>query len=90
MPTGLKGRRWRAFCKLVRDTYGLVCWRCWRAIDPDLHHNHRMSFTVDHTKARAQGGAHYDIKNARPMHRACNSSKGARTRVRPARMSRDW
>jgi 5-methylcytosine-specific restriction endonuclease McrA len=90
MPTGLKGGRWRRLCQLVRDTYGLVCWICWRDIDASLPANHRMSFTVDHLLPRALGGRRYDIANCRPAHRACNSAKGARLTSRPARMSIDW
>lgn len=35
-------------------------------------------FTVDHIIAYAKGGK-TNLKNAQPMHRTCNSSKGART-----------
>jgi 5-methylcytosine-specific restriction endonuclease McrA len=34
-------------------------------------------FTVDHVKAWSRGGE-TSLKNAKPMHRSCNSSKGAR------------
>ena len=34
-------------------------------------------FSVDHIKAWSRGGT-TNLKNAKPMHRACNSSKGAR------------
>jgi hypothetical protein len=47
-----------------------LCARCGRPITWD-------ELTIDHVKAHARGGG-TTLKNAQPMHRRCNSSKGAR------------
>lgn len=47
-----------------------LCARCGKPLD-------WKDFTVDHIVAYARGGR-TSLKNAQPMHRGCNSSKGAR------------
>lgn len=73
-----KGRPYRAFRLLVLQTYGPVCWRCWRPINVRLPARHPWSFSVDHDPPLSRGGVRLDIRKARPMHYRCNSSKGNR------------
>lgn len=89
---GLKGRRWARVCQLIRASSDVhVCHLCRKLIDLDAPARTPLSFSVDHVEPKAWGGALYDLRNLRPAHYGCNSSKGARpTMTRPRRMSRGW
>jgi 5-methylcytosine-specific restriction endonuclease McrA len=71
---------------------GLPCWICGHPINPRLDTRHRLSFTLDHVlPVSKRPDLLLDRANARPAHRACNSSKGNRTAARPQqRASRRW
>ena len=53
---------------------GLPCWLCHHTIDTSLDYRHPMSFTADHVKPVALGGAM--TGDLRPAHRSCNSRRG--------------
>jgi len=59
-----------------------------------LHHNDRMSFTLDHIIPLADPRCDpHDINNLRSAHRACNSRKGALQQAHgfdPPKRSRNW
>lgn len=67
----------RASTALKRETQlkGYVCSWCGLPIDTTLPSTHRMSFTLDHPDAVANGGALVG-QQGRPMHRSCNAKKG--------------
>jgi hypothetical protein len=52
------GRPATRFRALVFATYGRTCWLC----------GHGGAGEVDHLKKRSEGGALYDLANARPAH----------------------
>lgn len=63
------------------------CWLCGKWIDPSLHWNDRMAFTVDEVIPRSLHplGARYaalDRSRCRAAHRSCNSSRGNGTRIK--------
>lgn len=69
----------------------LPCWLCGHNIGYELDARHPLSFTLDHEVPLSKGGSLLDRANARPAHRRCNSSRGARmTTQRPQRASRRW
>lgn len=87
-------REYRAMSNaLKKETakHNLVCWICGRPIDTSLHWKEPMSFTADHYEPLANGGALYG--KLYPAHRACNSRRGNRSKVkivRPPVTSRRW
>lgn len=70
------GRPWRRVTEQLKEI-STTCWLCGYAIDLDLPATHRLSFTADHIIPRSLGGPD-TLENARPAHRGCNSSRGAR------------
>jgi hypothetical protein len=79
-----RGRPWqRLQAKLKSDPRNHCCWKCGRWIDTKLHHNHPMSWTLDHLIPLVHDGAELDERNVRPAHRRCNSSAGAKLRRNP-------
>ena len=56
--------------------HGYLCSWCGTLIDVSLHPNHADSLTVDHTTPVIAGGTDQP-DNLTPMHRRCNSQKGA-------------
>jgi len=54
-----------------------ACHICGQPIDYTLPHLDPMSFTVDHVKPLAKGGAD-TMDNKKAAHRECNSKKRAR------------
>ncbi|MGW9437948.1 HNH endonuclease [Streptomyces sp. NPDC055607] len=86
-------RNGRPYRRLVAElkAKGLPCWICGHEINPRLDSRHRLSFTLDHLVPLSRGGNLLDPANARPAHRACNSSKGNRVGfTAPMRASRRW
>ncbi|GGU91046.1 hypothetical protein GCM10010275_30100 [Streptomyces litmocidini] len=86
-------RNGRPYRRLVAElkAKGLPCWICGHDINPRLDARHRLSFTLDHLVPLSRGGDLLNPANARPAHRACNSSKGNRTTATaPQRTSRRW
>lgn len=69
-------RRKRAALKRRVEREGLVCVRCGQPIDLTAQHNAREAFTADHPIALDSGG-HLVRQELGPMHKTCNSSKGA-------------
>ena len=92
---GRTGRPWRRLAAQVRAraANGEPCWLCGHPIDLTLPWRDPQSFTVDHARSLATGGAPRDPDNLRPSHRLCNARKGDGTRRRSqplARTSRAW
>ncbi|MFE9738825.1 HNH endonuclease [Streptomyces sp. NPDC006477] len=84
------GRPYRRLVAALKAS-GLPCWICGHDINPRLDARHRLSFTLDHLVPLSRGGDLLNPANARPAHRACNSSKGNRTSpTAPQRASRRW
>jgi 5-methylcytosine-specific restriction endonuclease McrA len=85
---------WRLACAQLRglceQAGRCVCAICGHPINLLLHHEHPMSFTVDHIIPRSLGGPD-TLDNARPAHRRCNSQRGADVTYQPAlKTSRAW
>lgn len=87
---GMKGRVWRRTRVKVLELFGATCWRCLREIDLTLDPNDRWALTIDHLRARVNGGSKYSLENLRPMHRSCNSRKGARVERPSVRTTAEW
>jgi len=94
----LKGRPRRRAIASVKSR-GEPCWLCGQPIDLTLHHNARMSFTVDERIPRSLGGSTTDLTNLFPAHRACNSARSNRPPIlkppppgyrKMSNPSRDW
>ena len=62
------GRRAQEWTAKVLETYGTICRLCGLP----------GADTADHIVARSKGGALYDVRNGRPAHSSCNSSRGNR------------
>ncbi|MEV0237584.1 HNH endonuclease [Nonomuraea sp. NPDC050786] len=78
---GRKGARWEEVKRLVFATQ-THCWRCGRYVDQSLPPNDRMSRTVGHVVALADGGRPLDLDNLRLEHRSCNSKAGRAMQAR--------
>lgn len=72
---GRMGPRWEEAKAIVYRTQS-HCWRCGLYVDQSLPRTDRMSRTVGHVVALADGGAPYALENLRLEHRACNSKAG--------------
>lgn len=87
-------RNGRPYRRLVAElkAKGLPCWICGHEINPRLDSRHRLSFTLDHViPVSKRPDLLLDRANARPAHRACNSSKGDKVGfTAPMRASRRW
>lgn len=59
-----------------------------RYIDTSLSGNHPLGPSVDHRVPTSKGGPMWS--GWQLVHRACNSSKGARLQAPPVRTSRRW
>ena len=66
----------------VVEMYGLDCHLCGEPVCMDVPPTHKRYGTIDHVIPVAAGGQH-NIENARPAHRSCNSSKGAKVEEKP-------
>lgn len=69
-----RSQRYRAECEAGQ----LPCALCGEAIDYELKHPDRMSFSVDHIVPTSQGGAVTDQANLQPTHLGCNARKAHR------------
>lgn len=73
-------KRWERLARAAKAHYQRhpelepMCWLCHRRIDVWLHHNHRLSFTLDHVIPRMLGGEDI-VSNTRPAHRGCNTKR---------------
>lgn len=85
----LKTKRWQQLRAEILATHPPVCHICGKAIDLTLPGTHPRGPTVDHVKARSQGGAHWDRRNLKPAHKACNSGKRDR-QLTPRPQSQNW
>jgi 5-methylcytosine-specific restriction endonuclease McrA len=78
---GRMGPRWREAQAIVFSTQ-THCWRCGSYVDQELPPTDRMSRTVGHIVALADGGAPYALDNLRLEHRSCNSRAGRSMQAR--------
>lgn len=87
-----KGRPYRRWRAAVLATYPPICHRCGKGLKFGVYHDHHPLYpTADHVIPVALGGARLDVRNGRPMHYGCNSSKGARLGSDPPMpTSRSW
>jgi 5-methylcytosine-specific restriction endonuclease McrA len=76
------GAWYRRLWREMRQREPLICGLCDRAIDKQLQHPHRGSYTLDMVIPRSRGGQK-TVSNYQPAHRWCNISKlnGRSTRV---------
>ncbi|MFF8831357.1 HNH endonuclease [Streptomyces sp. NPDC015131] len=93
--SGRSTRAWKRLCAWAKDNLPAICARCGGRIDLDLPKEHRLSWTLDHIIPRViRPDLAEDPANVVPMHRSCNSSKGARTGPpvlpKPPPTSRRW
>jgi 5-methylcytosine-specific restriction endonuclease McrA len=72
---GRMGPRWDEAKAIVFRTQS-HCWRCGQYVDQELPPTDRMSRTVGHIIALADGGPPLDLSNLRLEHRSCNSKAG--------------
>ncbi len=95
---GRYARGWQALsAKAKREAVDPHCWLCGEPIDVELHHNHRMAFTLDHVITKLENGED-DLSNALYAHRGCNAKREndrrARIRngdlMRGVKQSREW
>ena len=70
----------------VHTRDGWTCRLCLLPIDPEVAWPDPMSASVDHVVALVHGGAH-SMANVQSAHLGCNSSKGDRAGLSPARAS---
>ncbi len=81
MTTAYATQAWRALTAEAKRTYPATCHLCTVAIDMDLPHTDRHSWTLDHLDPVHQyGTAVPSLDRVRPAHRGCNSRRGAKAK----------